>query len=86
MKKKKKISLAIKILIGMILGLICGFIFKAQHQYWTYVTDTVGTVFIRLLKMTILPLILCSIIGGIASLSNLKQLKKIGMLVVQDQV
>lgn len=79
MKKKKKISLAIKILIGMVLGLICGFIFKAQHQYWTYVTDTVGTVFIRLLKMTILPLILCSIIGGIASLSNLKQLKKIGI-------
>ncbi|MDI9242714.1 dicarboxylate/amino acid:cation symporter [Fusibacillus kribbianus] len=77
--KKKKISLAIKILIGMVLGLICGFIFKGQHEYWTYVTDTVGTIFIRLLKMTILPLILCSIIGGIASIANLKRLKKIGI-------
>ena len=77
--KKKKISLAIKILIGMVLGLICCFIFKGQHEYWTYVTDTVGTIFIRLLKMTILPLILCSIIGGIASIANLKRLKKIGI-------
>ena len=63
----------------MVLGLICGFIFKGQHEYWTYVTDTVGTIFIRLLKMTILPLILCSIIGGIASIANLKRLKKIGI-------
>lgn len=77
--KKKKISLAIKILIGMVLGLIFGFIFKAQHEYWTYVTDTVGDIFLRLLKMTILPLILCSIIGGISSIANLKQLKKIGV-------
>ncbi len=79
MKQRKKISLPIKILIGMVLGLLCGFIFKAWHEYWTYVTGTVGDIFIRLLKMTILPLILCSIIGGIASLSNLKQLKKIGI-------
>ena len=77
--KKKKISLAIKILIAMVLGLIFGFVLKGQHEYWTYVTDTVGTIFIRLLKMTILPLILCSIIGGIASIANLKQLKKIGI-------
>ncbi len=77
--KKKKISLAIKILIAMVLGLIFGFVLKGQYEYWTYVTNTVGTIFIRLLKMTILPLILCSIIGGIASIANLKQLKKIGV-------
>jgi len=78
MKEKKKMSLAIKILLGMILGLAFGFIAKGLHSYWTYVTDTIGTVFLRLLKMTILPLILCSIIGGIASIANLNKLKKIG--------
>ena len=77
--KKKKMSLANMILIGMALGLIFGFIFKGSHDYWTYVTNTVGTIFIRLLKMTILPLIICSIIGGIASIANLSKLKSIGI-------
>lgn len=40
--KKKKISLAIKILIAMVLGLIFGFVLKGQYEYWTYVTNTVA--------------------------------------------
>lgn len=78
-KKGKKISLAIQILIAMVVGLIFGFVLKGQYAYWTPVTNTLGTIFIRLLKVTILPLIICSIIGGIASIANLKQLKKIGL-------
>ena len=83
MKKKKEqkqhMSLAIKILVGMVVGLLFGFLLKPLHSYWTYVTNTVGTVFLRLLKMTILPLVLCSIVGGIASIANLNKLKKIGI-------
>jgi Na+/H+-dicarboxylate symporter len=78
-KEKKKMSLANMILLGMVLGLIAGFIFKGSHDYWTYVTNTIGTIFIRLLKMTILPLIMCSIIGGIASIANLSKLRSIGI-------
>ena len=79
MKKQQHMSLAIKILLGMILGLIFGFVLKSLYSYWTYVTNTIGTVFLRLLKMTILPLVLCSIVGGIASIANLNKLKKIGI-------
>lgn len=79
MKKQQHMSLAIKILLGMILGLIFGFVLKSLYGYWTYVTNTIGTVFLRLLKMTILPLVLCSIVGGIASIANLNKLKKIGI-------
>ena len=78
-EQKQHMSLAIKILVGMVVGLLFGFLLKPLHSYWTYVTNTVGTVFLRLLKMTILPLVLCSIVGGIASIANLNKLKKIGI-------
>jgi Na+/H+-dicarboxylate symporter len=38
----------------------------------------VGDVFIRLLKMTILPLVFFSIVSGVASVADLQRLKKVG--------
>ena len=78
MKFLKKISLANRILLAMLIGLVFGFVFKSSYGAWSQVTGPIGTVFIRLLKMTILPLIFCSIIAGIASIADLKKLKKVG--------
>lgn len=78
MAEKKKLSLATKILIAMIAGAIFGAIFKSSYGSWGAITGPLGTVFIRLLKMTILPLIFFSIVTGVASVADLSRLKKVG--------
>lgn len=78
LKWYKQQSLAFKILGAMILGCALGFIFKGSYDAWSHVTTPLGDVFIRLLKMTILPLIFFSIVGGIASIADLQKLKNIG--------
>ncbi len=74
----KKMGLASKILFAMIIGLVLGWIFKGSYEIWSVVTVTIGDIFIRLLKMTILPLIFFSIVTGIASVADLKKLQKVG--------
>lgn len=77
-KSYRKVGLATKILVAMIIGAVLGFIFKGSFDAWSKVTTPIGDVFIRLLKMTILPLIFFSIVAGIASIADLKRLKKVG--------
>ncbi|MDO5563223.1 MAG: dicarboxylate/amino acid:cation symporter [Synergistaceae bacterium] len=76
--KKTKISLATKILIAMVVGALLGYVLKGSYDTWGQVTGPLGTVFIRLLKMTILPLIFFSIVTGVASVADLGKLKKVG--------
>ena len=84
--KLRKISLGNWILIGMLLGLIFGLILNF------YVTDSFiknvifmdnlfylgGNLFIKLMKMLVVPLVFCSIIVGVASISDIKTLGSIG--------
>lgn len=71
-------SLATKILVAMVIGLIFGWVFKGYYASWSLVTDPIGDIFLRLLKMTILPLIFFSIVSGIAGIADLSRLKKVG--------
>lgn len=75
---KKKMGLATKIMIAMVLGAGLGWVFKGSYDVWSQVTNPIGDVFIRLLKMTILPLIFFSIVEGISGVADLKRLKKVG--------
>lgn len=68
--------MANQILIGMILGALLGFAVGPRVS----VIAPIGTVFLRLLKMTILPLIFFSIVAGIASVADLKRLRKVGAI------
>ena len=70
----RKLGLAYKILIGMVLGAIIGFIVGPSIA----VISPLGTVFLRLLRMTILPLIFFSVTSGVASIADLNRLKKVG--------
>ncbi|NND71720.1 MAG: dicarboxylate/amino acid:cation symporter [Rhodothermales bacterium] len=69
-----------QIIIGLVLGLIYGVIAAANG--WVEFTDNwitpFGTVFINLLKLIAIPLIIASLITGVASLSDLKKLSRIG--------
>lgn len=69
-----------QIIIGLLLGLIYGVIAAAQG-WGQFTSDWVapfGTVFLNLLKLIAVPLVLSSLIVGVASLSDLKKLSRIG--------
>ncbi len=74
----KKLSLATKILLAMVVGAGLGYVLKGSYDVWGQVTGPVGTIFIRLLKMTIIPLVFFSIVCGVASVADLRRLKKVG--------
>ena len=71
---KKKLSIPVKLAIALVLGAIAGLIFKEKASYVAFI----GSLFIRLLKMCVYPLVLFSIIAGIANVADIVKLKKIG--------
>ena len=75
-----KLALHWKILIGMILGLLFG-IFMKNIGMVGAVSDWIkpfGTIFINLLKMIAVPLIVVSLITGLADLKDISKLSKLG--------
>jgi Na+/H+-dicarboxylate symporter len=69
-----------QIIIGLVLGLIYGVI--AASAGWGQFTSNwvapFGTIFLNLLQLIAVPLILASLIVGVASLGDLEQLSRIG--------
>jgi Na+/H+-dicarboxylate symporter len=63
--KKKSLALHWQILIAIVLGILFGFYFTEQVAY----VDWMGAVFMRLLKMIVVPLVFCSVVGGVATVS-----------------
>jgi proton glutamate symport protein len=75
-----KLALHWQILIGLVLGLAFGFFMKTLGAK-DLVVDWVkpfGTVFINLLKMIAVPLIVVSLITGLADLKDISKLSKLG--------
>ena len=86
LSRLKKISLGNWILIGMLLGLIVGLLLNF------YVTDPFikdivlmnnvfylgGNLFIKLMKMLVVPLVFFSIVVGVASISDIRTIGSIG--------
>jgi proton glutamate symport protein len=75
-----KLELHWKIIIGLISGLLFG-VLAATQGWAVFVSNWVspfGKIFINLLKLIAVPLVLSSLITGVASLSDLKKLSRIG--------
>ena len=76
----RKLALHWQIIIGLLLGLTYGVI--ATNAGWgDFTSDWIapfGTIFINLLKLIAMPLVLSSLITGVASLSDVKKLSRIG--------
>jgi len=69
-----------QIIIGLVLGLIFGII-AAAAGWSQFTADWIapwGQIFLNLLKLIAVPLILASLITGVASLSDMKKLSRIG--------
>ena len=71
----KKIELHWQILIALVLGVIYGVLFTEHVGYVTWM----GDIFMRGLKMIIVPLILTSIISGVANIGNAENLGRLGL-------
>lgn len=71
----RKIKLHWQILIGFIVGTLIGLYLTDHVQYVTWL----GEVFLRALKMVIVPLILSSIISGVANIGSGESLGRLGL-------
>lgn len=76
----KKLNLSTKIFIGLILGTILGF-FISQFEL-TFLLENIiqpiGTIFLSLMKMVIVPLVFCTLIASIANVGDMSKLGFLG--------
>lgn len=83
--KKRKLKLVHKIFIGLFLGILFGGILSKignEHNIVVKIMpwlSLLGDLFLRLIRMVVVPLVLFSIISGIANLTELKKLRSIGI-------
>ena len=82
-------SLASKILIGMVAGFVVGFIFQILPSYQFVnvyiingVLNVIGQLFITLLEMLVVPIVFVSLVGGTCSLGGGEKLGKLSVKVL----
>jgi proton glutamate symport protein len=71
---KKSIGLTTQIFIGLILGVAFGALFPA----WAVALKPVGDVFLRMIKMIVVPLVFSSLVMGIAGTGDFKAMGRLG--------
>lgn len=77
--KKKKLSLPILILIGMVLGIAGGIPFQSNPEFAVTYIKPFGTLFLNLIKMIVVPVVLCSIISGVISMKDIRKVGSVGL-------
>lgn len=76
----RKLALHWQILLGIVSGILMGFL-SLQFGWQELVSDWIkpfGTIFINLLKVIAIPLIITSLITGVADLKDLTKFRRIG--------
>ncbi|MED4878787.1 cation:dicarboxylase symporter family transporter [Anoxybacillus geothermalis] len=73
----RKIGLAWQIFIGLILGIIVGAVFYGNPNVAAYL-QPIGDIFLRLIKMIVIPIVVSSLIVGVANVGDVKKLGKLG--------
>lgn len=77
----RKLPLYVKIIFGMLAGVIFGLlaiVFKWE-TFTVYWIKPWGTIFLNLLKLVAVPLIFFSLVKGVSSLSDITKLSRIGL-------
>lgn len=64
-------------MIGLVLGIICGMIFY-HNTGAIKVMQSLGTIFIRLIQMIVMPIVVSCLTVGIANIGDIKKLGRIG--------
>ena len=81
-KTKKKLSLTAKISISLVLGILAGLALQGHANIAVTYIKPIGTVYLNLIKMVVVPVVLLSIIQGIVSLQDIKKVGSIGVRTV----
>ncbi|MFI5245844.1 MAG: cation:dicarboxylate symporter family transporter, partial [Gemmatimonadales bacterium] len=75
-------KLQTKVFVGLVAGVLIGGVARipsaSAFQRVVLALEPLGTMFIRLLTMTIVPLIVSSLYVGVASLGDMRRLGRIG--------
>lgn len=85
--KPKGLPLHTRILIGLLVGVIAGVAVNAmvgsEHPrvQWVIanITEPVGTLFLRLLLMIVVPLVFASLVVGVAGIGDIRKLGRVGL-------
>ncbi|MBO5643009.1 MAG: dicarboxylate/amino acid:cation symporter [Kiritimatiellae bacterium] len=70
-----RFSLGARILLGIVVGVLTGLIFPAATSF----ISPLGDIFLRLLKMLMVPLVFFSVTDGICKMGDTKQLSSVGL-------
>lgn len=77
MKRVLKLGLAWQILIGLLLGIIVGALFYGNASIEKFLTP-IGDIFIRMIKMIVIPIVVSSLVIGVAGVGDIKKVGKLG--------
>ncbi len=78
--QKKRMSLPMQIFLAMVAGIVVGLIcyFAGIADFTTEYLKPFGTIFVNLLKFTVVPVVLFSMIDGIISMGDMKKVGSVG--------
>ncbi len=82
MKQKKKMSLAMKIFVALVLAIVAGLLLQSHASFAENFIKPFGTIFLNLVKFIVVPIVLFSIMCGIISMSDIKKVGAIGLKTV----
>ena len=80
--KKIRFSLTTQIVIALVLAIIAGVLLNDHADFVNHYIKPFGTIFLKLLKFIVVPLVLLSIIAGILSMNDMKKLGRLGLRAV----
>ena len=77
-------NLSVQIFVSLVLSVVVGLFLgdAATGPVKTWIAP-VGTMFINLIKMMIVPVVLCSLIVGMTSMGDMKKLGRIGIILTK---
>jgi uncharacterized protein len=75
---RKRVGFGYRVLIALGLGLVAGILFNSYKLDYKNVS-TIGTIYVNLVRMLVIPLVVVLVINSITTLTNLGHLRKIGV-------
>ena len=75
----KKMSLTFKITMGLILGVMVGAALQNHADFAVSYIKPIGTIYLNLIKMIVVPVVVLSITQGIVSLQDIRKVGSIGL-------
>lgn len=76
--EKRKVSLTVWIFIALILGVFAGILLQGSPKIAETYIAPLGTIFLNLVKMVVVPVVLFSIMQGVISLQDIRKVGSIG--------